>query len=93
MRLAEDIHAVTEMKRNAATLVRHVSKTRRPMLITQHGQARAMLLDVASYEELKASLLMLRIVAPGEADIRAGPHTASPRNIPADRAGPQEPKA
>ncbi|HEX4621371.1 MAG TPA: type II toxin-antitoxin system Phd/YefM family antitoxin [Myxococcaceae bacterium] len=60
------------MKIGAASLVRAVNETRRPLVITQHGQARAVLMDLTTYEELKESLLMLRLLARGEADVRAG---------------------
>ena len=49
-----------------------MNRTRRPVVITQHGQARAVLLDISTYEDLRESVLMLRIVARGEADARAG---------------------
>jgi hypothetical protein len=41
------------------------------VIVTQNGQARAILQDPESYERLKTALGLLKLVAQGEADIRA----------------------
>lgn len=43
---------VTEVKRNAAQVLDQLRQDRNPVLITEHGRAAAVLLDVGSYEEL-----------------------------------------
>jgi len=63
---------VTYMKARAAELLRSLEENRRPVVITQNGEAKGVLLDVASYQELKDSVLMLKLLALGEADVRAG---------------------
>lgn len=72
MRFAEDIRPVTYMKSRAAELLRSLEENRRPVVITQNGDAKGVLLDVESYRQLKNSVLMLKILALGEADLRAG---------------------
>ena len=72
MRSGTDIRPITYMKTRAAELVRSVARTRRPAIITQHGEACAVVLDVASYEELREATLLLKLVAQGEADVRKG---------------------
>lgn len=47
-----DIVPVTEVKRNAAQVLDQLRQGKRPVLITEHGRAAAILLDVGSYEEL-----------------------------------------
>lgn len=47
-----DIVPVTEVKRNAAHVLDQLRQDKRPVLITEHGRAAAILLDVESYEEL-----------------------------------------
>jgi len=78
MRFAEDIKPITFMKSRAAELLRIVDETRRPVVITQRGEAKGVLLDVASYQELRDAVLMLKLVAQGEADVHAG------RTVPQD---------
>lgn len=72
MNLANDIQPVTYMKSHAANLLQQVNETRRPVIITQNGQARAVLQDPASYESMRNAIAMLKLMVQGEEDIRAG---------------------
>jgi prevent-host-death family protein len=72
MGLAKDIRTVTELKTRAAHLLDEINLERRPMIITQEGKPRAVLMDVDSYEELHKALGLLKLVAQGEEAIRAG---------------------
>ncbi|HLL00783.1 MAG TPA: type II toxin-antitoxin system Phd/YefM family antitoxin [Myxococcaceae bacterium] len=72
MKLTEDIKPVTYMKTRAAELLREVKRSRRPVVITQHGEAQAVVLDVATYEALRDATLLLQLTAQGEADVQAG---------------------
>src|SRR5947209_2858 len=72
MVLAKDIRTVTEMKTRAAQLLEEVNLEKRPLIITQDGKARAVMMDVDSYEELRSAIGLLKLVAQGEQDIRAG---------------------
>jgi prevent-host-death family protein len=71
MKLNEDIKAVTYMKTHSAELLRQVRQSRRPVVITQHGEASAVLLDVETYETLREATLMLQLASQAEADARA----------------------
>jgi prevent-host-death family protein len=72
MNLAEDIQPVTYLKGNAAHLLHQVNETRRPVIITQNGLARAVLQDTASYESMRNAIGILKLMVQGEDDIRAG---------------------
>ena len=72
MNLTEDIQPVTYLKGNAAHLLQQVNETRRPVIITQNGLARAVLQDTASYESMRNAIAMLKLMVQGEHDIRAG---------------------
>jgi prevent-host-death family protein len=72
MNLTEDIQPVTYLKGNAAHLLHQVNETRRPVIITQNGLARAVLQDTASYESMRNAIAMLKLMVQGENDIRAG---------------------
>ncbi len=72
MKLTEDIKPVTYMKTRAAELLRTLGETRRPVVITQNGEPKGVLLDVDSYQELRDGVLLLKLAAQGEADVRAG---------------------
>lgn len=72
MRLREDIKPVTYMKTRSAELLQRVTESRRPIVITQNGEAKAVVLDVESYEELRDATLFLKLAAQAEAEIEAG---------------------
>jgi prevent-host-death family protein len=72
MRIEHDVKPVTYMKTRAAELLRSVDESRRPVVITQSGQPKGVLMDYASYQELRQATLLLRLLAGGEADVRAG---------------------
>jgi prevent-host-death family protein len=72
MRLTEDIKPISYVKTHPADLIKEVTANRRPIVITQKGTARAVLLDIESYEKQKNALMMLRLVAQGEHDIKNG---------------------
>ena len=72
MNLIEDIQPVTYLKGNAAHLLQQVNETRRPVIITQNGLARAVLQDPVSYESTRNTIALLKLMVQGEEDIRAG---------------------
>jgi len=72
MRASEDIRPVTYMKTNSAALLQEVNKRKRPIVITQNGEAKAVLVDINSYEKQQDTALMLKLIAQGESDIKTG---------------------
>ena len=63
---------VTTMKRKATDLLSELEKNREPILITQHGQPSAYLVDVESYEQLQAKMKLLEGIARGERAVDEG---------------------
>jgi len=72
MRIEHDVKPVTYMKTKAADLLRSVGESRRPVIITQSGEPKGVLMDFESYQELRRATLLLRLLAQGEADLRGG---------------------
>ena len=70
MKLTEDIKPITFMKTNSAELIRLVNTNKRPIVITQNGEAKAVLQDIDSYEKQKELFMLVKIVAQGEQDIK-----------------------
>jgi len=50
--LNTDIRPVSEFRANAAELIEHVKRSRRPLVLTQRGHSAAVVLDVAEYERM-----------------------------------------
>jgi len=72
MNLTSDIKSVTYLKSRAADLLNQINETHRPIIITQNGDARAVLQDPISYENMRNAIGILKLISLGEADIRSG---------------------
>lgn len=72
MRSREDIQPITALKSRSAALVEQVRTSRRPVVITQNGEASAVLLDIESYEMLRDATTLLKIIEQSEAAIQKG---------------------
>jgi prevent-host-death family protein len=72
MRLKEDIRSIDALEKNASELVREVAEQGRTVAIILDGEARAVLMDVESYDRWRSAAALLKIIAQGEADIAAG---------------------
>jgi len=67
-----EIVPVTDLRQDAAAVIRRLQGSREPMVITQRGRAAAILLSMESYEETRQELALLRLLARGERDIADG---------------------
>ena len=72
MNLREDIRPISYIKTNAAEMLKRVNNTHNPIVITQNGEAKAVLMDTESYQDMRNSLGILKLLAEGEKDIENG---------------------
>lgn len=72
MLLQEAIKPISYVKSHAADIIRDMTESRTPVIITQNGEATAVLQDIASYEEIQESLALLKILAISRKDLEAG---------------------
>lgn len=72
MLLQESIKPISYVKAHAADIIRDMTESRTPIIITQNGEATAVLQDIASYEEIQESLALLKILAMGQKDVEEG---------------------
>jgi len=72
MQLISDIKPVTYLKNRAADVLRHINETHRPMIITQNGEAKAVIQDPKSYEDMKNAISILKLLSFAEEDIKNG---------------------
>ena len=72
MRYSSQIKPISYLKANAAEVLEQLTARREPLVITQNGEAKAVLQDVASYEETQETLALLKLLALGNRDIEAG---------------------
>lgn len=72
MDLTNDVEPVTVLKRSAAELIARATDRHSPIVITQNGRPTAVLQDVDTYERQQRALHLLKLLAQGEQDHRAG---------------------
>ena len=72
MKITEDIRPVTYLKSRAADLLTQINETHRPVIITQNGEARAVLQDPETYERMRSAIGLMKLLAQGEEDLRRG---------------------
>lgn len=72
MRYSAQVKPISYLKANAAEILLDLADKREPMVITQNGEAKAVLQDVASFEQTQETLALLKLLALGNQDIEAG---------------------
>ena len=72
MRYSSQVKPISYLKANAAEVLLRLTEQREPMVITQNGEAKAVIQDVASYEETQETLALLKVLALGNREIEEG---------------------
>jgi prevent-host-death family protein len=72
MNIQTDIKPVTYLKSRTADLLKQINETRRPVIITQNGEPRAVLQDPKSFEDMRKAIGILKLISQGEEDIKKG---------------------
>ena len=68
----QDIKPLTTFKRNSSELMKRMKKTRRPLVLTVQGKAKAVLLDTASYRDMACYLESVAAIRRGLAQAKKG---------------------
>jgi prevent-host-death family protein len=72
MRYSSQVKPISYLKANAAEVLKRLAEQREYLVITQNGEAKAVLQDVASFEETQETLALLKILALGNQDVASG---------------------
>ena len=72
MKFSTQLKPISYPKSHAAEIVRELTENREPMLITQNGEAKLVVMDVKTYEEQEETLALLKILALGNREIELG---------------------
>ncbi len=62
MNLSQDIKPISYLKSKTADVINTVNDSKRAMIITQNGEAKAVVQDIKSYENLQNSLALLKMI-------------------------------
>jgi len=80
MNLSTRIRPISYVKAHAAQVIDELHECREPLVITQNGEAAAVLMDADSYYEQQQALALLKIIALGKKQIEEG------KGVPAKEA-------
>ena len=67
-----NIIPVSDLRQDAAKLLKQLRKSKEPLIITQRGRASAVMIGVDAYEESEHEKELLRLLAKGEKEIEIG---------------------
>jgi len=83
MRLSSQIKPISYVKAHASELLNRIEEEREPIIITQNGEAKAVLMDVSSFDQMQETHALLKLLAMAEKEIEAG-DVLSPEEILAE---------
>lgn len=72
MKLSEQIKPISYLKSHAADIVKDFTENPNPLIITQNGEAKMVVMDIATYEEQQETMALLKILALGNKQIEEG---------------------
>jgi len=72
MKYSDQIKPISYLKANTAEILRRMAERREPIVITQNGVAKAVIQDIASYEQTQETMALLKILTLGNRQIAEG---------------------
>lgn len=72
-----DIKPISYIKTNAAEMMKYVNDNHNPIIITQNGEAKAVLMDIDSYQNMQNGFALLNIIKIAEDEIKRGEYQGS----------------
>ncbi len=72
MKLSSQIKPISYLKAHAAEIVRSLRGQGEPLVITQNGEAKVVMQDIESYEQMQETMALLKILALGTRQIEEG---------------------
>ena len=67
-----EIIPISDLRKDAAAVLKRVNSTREPVIITQRGRASAVLLSIDAYKDTEEERQILKVLAKGDREIQAG---------------------
>ncbi len=72
MKLSETVKPITYFKAHAAEVLDALDQDGNAMVITQNGEAKAVVMGIREYERLKDGIALMQLLAQSERGIREG---------------------
>lgn len=72
MKLSESIKPISYLKAHASKIIRDIEDSDKTLVITQNGEAKAVLQDIKKYEKMQESIAMLKLLAQSNRELKEG---------------------
>jgi prevent-host-death family protein len=72
MKYSDQIKPISYLKANTAEILRHIAESGEPLVITQNGVAKAVVQDIATYEQTQETMALLKVLSLGNRQIQEG---------------------
>ena len=70
--LKKDVKPISYIKTNAAEMIDYINNHKNPIIITQHGEAKGVFLDIESYQNMINALSLMKLLQFSEKSIQEG---------------------
>jgi len=77
VKLSCSVKSISYLKQHTADAIRGVREDTGPLVITQNGEAKAVLIDVVEYEQVQESLALLKMLAQSKESYQQGRHKSA----------------
>ncbi|ARU17975.1 type II toxin-antitoxin system Phd/YefM family antitoxin [Croceicoccus marinus] len=71
MNIHDRVKPISFLKAHSADVIRELGEGAAPLIVTQNGEAKAVLQDIGSYEQTQEAMALLKLIALGRADMAA----------------------
>ena len=72
MKLSSQIKPISYLKAHASEIVRNLAEQEDPLVITQNGEAKVVVMGIESYEQTQETLSLLKVLAIGMRQVEEG---------------------
>ena len=72
MSLAQQIKPISYLKSHAAEIIKDFATNPVPLIITQNGEAKMVVLDIHAYEQQQETMALLKLIAMGNQELAQG---------------------
>jgi prevent-host-death family protein len=74
VKLSRAVKSISYLKQHTADAVKEVAETSSPMVITQNGEAKAVLVGIVEYEQVQESFALLKMLTQSKDSYQQGKH-------------------
>ena len=72
MSLAQQIKPLSYLKSHAAEIIKDFATNPAPLIITQNGEAKMVVIDIQAYEQQQETMALLKLIAMGNKELAQG---------------------